>query len=308
MARRTATSRTGPRLAGAPVKLALDALNAAPAADFTAALGGIFEDAPWVAGQAASARPFATVIALHEAMLAAACAAPSDRIIAFLRGHPELAGPAAMAGDIGRDSMAEQAALGLQRRADDTDAIAALNAAYAARFGFPFILCVRRHTRPSLMHEFRRRLENDPGTERDAALREIGYITRLRLADQVAGPGMPTVNGTLTTHVLDTAAGRPANDVAMELFEVGGNQPVSLIRSVTNADGRTPQPLLSGAPLRIGTYELRFHVGEYFAGHLAQRPPFLDVIPIRFGISEPEAHYHIPLLVSPGAYSTYRGS
>ena len=285
---------------------ALDALNAASAADFTAALGAVFEDAPWVAERAAAARPFATVAALHEAMLAVARAAPTERILSFLRGHPELGGAAAAAGAIGAASMAEQSALGLQRPEDD--AFAMLNRAYSDRFGFPFILCVRRHTRASILAEFKRRLDNDPAAERDAALREIGFITRLRLLDQVAGPGKPAVHGTLTTHVLDTAAGRPAEGVPMELLEVGGRHAVSLASSVTNADGRTPAPLLSGAPLRIGVYELRFQVGAYFAGQAAGRPPFLDAIPIRFGISEPEAHYHIPLLVSPGAYSTYRGS
>ncbi len=285
---------------------ALDALNAAPPADFAAALGAVFEDAPWVAEQAAAARPFATVAALHEAMCAAVRAAPPERVASFLRGHPELGGAAAMAGDIGAASMAEQSALGLQRPEDD--ALSTLNRAYSGRFGFPFILCVRRHTRASILSEFKRRLDNDLPTERDTALREIGHITRLRLADQVTGPGMPAVHGTLTTHVLDTAAGRPAEGVAMELLEVGGTRAVPLARSVTNADGRTPAPLLSGAPLRIGVYELRFQVGAYFAGRGAQQPPFLDAIPIRFGISEPEAHYHIPLLVSPGAYSTYRGS
>jgi 2-oxo-4-hydroxy-4-carboxy-5-ureidoimidazoline decarboxylase len=286
----------------------LEALNAAALSDFTAALGEVFENAPWVAEQAALARPFATVTALHEAMLAAVHAAPPDRITAFLRGHPELAGAAAVAGKIGADSLAEQSALGLQRPKGDADALIELNRAYGDRFGFPFILCVRRHTRTSVMAEFRRRLEHDPESERDTALREIGYITRLRLANQVTGPGMPVVNGSLTTHVLDTAVGRPAQGVAMELLEVGGAHAVSLVCSVTNADGRTAAPLLHGEPLRIGTYELRFKVGGSLQGGTAQRPPFLDVIPIRFGISEPEAHYHIPLLVSPGAYSTYRGS
>ena len=283
---------------------ALDALNAASAADFTAALGAVFEDAPWVAEAAAAARPFATVAALHEAMLAAVCAAPPGRVLSFLRGHPELGGVAAAAGVISAASVAEQSALGLQRPGDDS--FAALNRAYSDRFGFPFILCVRRHTRASVLAEFKRRLDNDPAAERDAALREIGFLTRLRLTDQVAGPGMPAVHGTLTTHVLDTAAGRPAAGIPMELLEVGEDAP--LASSVTDADGRTPSPLLSGTPLRIGVYELRFRVGAYFAGQAAGRPPFLDAIPIRFGISEPEAHYHIPLLVSPGAYSTYRGS
>lgn len=119
------------------MSLRLDELNAASLADFTTALGAVFEDAPWVAEQAASARPFPTVTALHEATLAAVHAAPPDRVMSFLRGHPELAGAAAMAGEIGPDSMAEQAALGLQRAADDTSSLAALNLAYSTRFGFP---------------------------------------------------------------------------------------------------------------------------------------------------------------------------
>ncbi len=286
----------------------LDALNAASDADFAAVLGAVFEDAPWVAEGAAAARPFATVAALHEAMLGAVRAAPPERVTAFLRGHPELGGAAAAAGTIGAASMAEQSALGLQRPEDDAAALSALNRAYLDRFGFPFILCVRRHTRASVLAEFKRRLDNDPAAEQAAALREIGFITRLRLLDQVTGPGMPAVHGTLTTHVLDTAAGRPAEGVPIELMEVGSGRAVSLASSVTNADGRTAAPLLSGAPLRIGVYKLCFQVGAYFAGQAAGRPPFLDAIPIRFGISEPEAHYHIPLLVSPGAYSTYRGS
>ena len=127
------------------------------------------------------------------------------------------------------------------------------------------------------------------------------------LVMEVDGPGMPQVHGWLSTHVLDTARGQPAQGIPVELLEVGGATPQSLARSVTNADGRTDAPLLSGAPLRIGTYELRFSVGAYF-GAPEDAPPFLDLIPLRFAISEPEAHYHVPLLVSPGAYSTYRGS
>ena len=187
----------------------LDELNAASVPDFVAALGAIFEDSPWVAEQAAAARPFATVTALHGAMLAAVQTAPVERIDAFLRGHPELAGAAARAGMIGAESTAEQAALGLDRAAGETDEIAAMNAAYGARFGFPFILCVRRHSRPSLMAQFRHRLLAGPAAERATALREIGYITRLRLVDKVDGPGVPVVHGWLSTHVLDTAKGRP---------------------------------------------------------------------------------------------------
>jgi len=283
----------------------LDDLNAMPAADFAAALDGVFEDAPWVARQAAGARPFAAVAALHDAMLGAVRAAPAGTVAGFLCGHPELSGAAALAGTMGDASTAEQRALGLDQPAND---LATLNAAYRERFGIPFIVCVRRHTRSSLMAQFRRRLGQDPEAEQAAALEEIGHITRLRLVDRVSGPGAPVVTGSLTTHVLDTARGRPAVGVPVELFEVGDGAAVPLGTAVTDGQGRTAQPLLHGAALRVGQYELRFDVSGLFAGPDVAEPPFLDVIPIRFGIAEPEAHYHIPLLVSPGAYSTYRGS
>ena len=102
----------------------------------------------------------------------------------------------------------------------------------------------------------------------------------------------------LTTHVLDVSRGRPAAGVAIELLR-GGELVAS---AVTNADGRTDGPLLE--QLEAGEYELRFAVGDYFGGG----PGFLDVVPVRFGVSEPEAHHHVPLLVAPGGYSTYRGS
>ena len=283
---------------------ALGALNAMPAADFAAALAGVFEDAPWVAAAAASRRPFATVAALHAAMMEAVRAAPAAELLAFLRAHPELGGAAAQAGTIGAESRAEQAGLGLQQPQDDAAEVAALNAAYAERFGFPFILCVRRHTRPSVLAQFRRRLRAAALEEQAAALQEIGHITRLRLVDKVDGPGAPAVNGWLSTHVLDTAAARPAEGVPVTLLDAAGQV---LTRATTNTDGRTDAPLLSGAPLRIGVYELRFEVGAYFGAQEGE-VAFLDVVPVRFGISEPEAHYHVPLLVSPGAFSSYRGS
>ena len=165
--------------------ITLDDLNHASAADFTRALGEIFEHAPWVAEQAAVHRPFPTVTALHEAMVATVLAAPPAQITAFLRGHPELSGTAALTGTLASHSAAEQAGLGLDRPADD---IAALNAAYTAKFALPFIICVRRHTRASLLAEFRRRLQQDSASERTTALQEVGYITRLRLAGLVTGP------------------------------------------------------------------------------------------------------------------------
>jgi 2-oxo-4-hydroxy-4-carboxy-5-ureidoimidazoline decarboxylase len=171
-------------------------------------------------------------------------------------------------------------------------------------------VCVRRHTRDSILDRFERRLASNPDEERAAALAEIGLIARLRLVDAVDGPGKPKTDGRLSTHVLDTVSGRPAAGLRVELAEIGAGTEGLLVEAVTNADGRTDAPLLAGAPLRIGRYRLDFHVGAYFAARqvAAADPPFLDVVPIRFSIAEPEGHYHVPLLVSPWSYSTYRGS
>jgi 5-hydroxyisourate hydrolase len=115
--------------------------------------------------------------------------------------------------------------------------------------------------------------------------------------------------GRLTTHVLDTAAGKPAAGLKVELFRIGA-MPERVAIATTNAEGRADKPLIEGEAFSPGVYELRFHAGEYLrrAGVLAPDPPFLDVVPIRFGISTPGEHYHVPLLLSPYGYSTYRGS
>ena len=115
--------------------------------------------------------------------------------------------------------------------------------------------------------------------------------------------------GRLTTHVLDTASGVPARDLRVELVAADDPGP-ALGTFRTNADGRAPAALLEGASLRPGRYELRFHVAEYFRarGVSLPDPPFLDVVVIGFGIADAAQHYHVPLLVSPWSYSTYRGS
>src|SRR5262249_6016440 len=136
------------------------------------------------------------------------------------------------------------------------------------------------------------------------------YIARLRVVDTVDGPGAPRVNGRLSTHVLDTVTGKPAAGVKVVLKEIGASATALLKEAVTNADGRTDEPLLGQAPLRTGRYQIDFHACAYFAGgsFAVSDPPFLDVIPICFAIAEPEGHYHVPLLVSPWSFSTYRGS
>jgi 5-hydroxyisourate hydrolase len=120
------------------------------------------------------------------------------------------------------------------------------------------------------------------------------------------------MGGRLTTHVLDTAQGRPASGLKIELWRLDADGAGrELLKTVaTNADGRADAPLLADAELLPGGYELVFDVGAYFAAQpvAAADPPFLDRVPVRFSVADASAHYHVPLLVSPWAYSTYRGS
>ncbi|MEA3534099.1 hydroxyisourate hydrolase [Rhizobium sp. CC-YZS058] len=116
--------------------------------------------------------------------------------------------------------------------------------------------------------------------------------------------------GRLTTHVLDAALGRPAEGLVIDLVRIDGEQRTPLGSVRTNEDGRVDQPLLSGETMVAGCYELLFHAGDYLkrsSAHLTD-PPFLDLIPLRFTIADAGAHYHVPLLLSPFSYSTYRGS
>lgn len=292
--------------------LTLAALNAASLPDFVAALGAVFEHAPWVAEAAAARRPFATVAALFGAMRAAVEGASDADRLALLTGHPELAGRAARAGAIAADSIAEQAAAGLDRLSEaEYTRFEALNAQYRERFGFPFILCIKRHGRGATMREFARRVAQHPAQERAAATQEVFRIAAIRLDALVTGEGPLRTTGRISTHVLDTVTGRPAAGVAIELAEwVSEEDAVVVARAVTNADGRTDAPLIGARPVPIAAYELRFRIGDHFrsAGLGLPEPPFLDVVTIRFGVSDPEGHYHVPLVASPWSYQTYRGS
>ncbi len=117
------------------------------------------------------------------------------------------------------------------------------------------------------------------------------------------------MSGLLTTHVLDTANGKPAAGMSVELYAIEGEKRRPLKTTRTNAEGRTDEPLLGRGELASGLYEIVFDVAGYFAGETnLSDPPFLGRVPIRFGIADPEAHYHVPLLASPWSYSTYRGS
>ena len=254
--------------------LTLEGLNTAPANAFAVALSGVFEHAPWVAANVADLRPFATLGQLHGALMAVLAGAPDDVRLRFLGGYAgqDLGLPADLA-----DPMAE----------------------YHRSFGIPFIICARRHTAADALRRLRDRLAGTRAAEEAAAFAEIGHIARLRLADQVAGPDTLVRAGTLSTQVLDTRTGQPAEGMAVALLQEG----CPIAQGVTGEDG-TPAPLLTASPLRIGRYELSYEAGAYFGGQGVAS--CYGVIPVRFLLQD-TARCHVQLLLAPFSYGVYQG-
>jgi 2-oxo-4-hydroxy-4-carboxy-5-ureidoimidazoline decarboxylase len=287
-------------------------LNAGSKADFVGALANVFEYSPWIAEKAADARPFAGVTQLLDAMKAAVERAPPELRLALIKAHPDLADKTQRAAGLTAESSAEQNSAGLDRLSDaEYAAFERVNNAYRAKFGFPYIVCVRRHAKDSILRDFERRLPNDATTEVATSIAEICRIAALRLDQLVLADDRLAVHGRLSTHVLDTHSGKPAVGVPIELVELSALGESRIVtRTLTNRDGRTDRPLIGGRPVPIGDYELRFKVAEYFASKnvALSDPPFLDSIPLRFSVADPEGHLHVPLLVTPWSYATYRGS
>jgi 2-oxo-4-hydroxy-4-carboxy-5-ureidoimidazoline decarboxylase len=294
------------------MSLTIADLNSYSRDEFVAALANIFEHSPWIAEQVAAQRPFAGINVLFAAMKAAVERSPTEPQLALIKAHPDLADKTQRAAGLTAESSAEQHSVGLDRLSDaEYDAFERVNNAYRGKFGFPYIVCVRRHTKDSILRDFERRLPNDVAAEMRRSIEEICRIAALRLDQLVTAEDHLAVHGRLSTHVLDTHSGKPAAGITVELIELsdlGLSRVVT--RTVTNADGRTDRPLIGGRPVPIGKYELLFSVGDYFAGRQVplSDPPFIDRIPIRFAVSEPEGHLHVPLLVTPWSYATYRGS
>jgi len=166
--------------------LTLQSLNTLDRDAFTQTLHFAFELSPWVVERAWDARPFASVEAMHEAMMAVLDAATTADKLALIRAHPELAGKAAIAKQLTAESNAEQASAGLDRLTPEEFArFHALNAAYAERFGFPFIICVRLNDKDSILKAMAARLSNDEASEIAEAITQVGLISKLRLFDAV---------------------------------------------------------------------------------------------------------------------------
>lgn len=170
-----------------PRSVTLSELNRLDDADFVDVLGGIFEHSPWVAKEALSQRPFTSLEALHSAMIGAVQRADEGRKLELIHAHPDLAGKAALARELSSDSEQEQAGAGLDRLSEEEyGRFHALNLAYKEKFGFPFIIAVKGHTKESILSAFEVRLSNDDEAEQKRALAEIAQIARFRLDALVA--------------------------------------------------------------------------------------------------------------------------
>lgn len=286
--------------------MTLDDLNALDRDRFISEIGWIYEHSPWVAERAWTDRPFPDVEAVHASHARQVSLASNDEKLALLRAHPDLGSRLKMT----TASTDEQVSAGLDRLTSaDFDRLTALNATYRSRFDFPFILAIKGATPAQLFEAFERRLHASRDEEFGEALHQVLRIARFRLEGMMDTPKRQE-SGHLSTHVLDTAAGIPAEGVAIDVHHLDGATRRHLVHTATNADGRTPSPLLGNDALETGIYELTFHVGDYFArrGVATTSQPFLGEVVVRFGVSDPHGRFHVPLLVSPYGYTTYRGS
>ena len=291
-------------------KLTAAELSALPVADFVAAIGGVYENSPWIAEKAYASGPYDSLAALAKGLKQVVQDAGTEAQIALLQAHPDLAGKAALAGELTAESTEEQASAGLgSLTKEEMATFVSNNDAYKAKFGFPFVLAVRNARKGTILGSFTTRLQNSPSAELAEGIFQVHKIAWMRLRTLVA----PNPTGFLTCHVLDTARGCPAAGMSISLSKLneatGGWELIG--RFVTNSDGRPSDgPALKGEAFTFGTYEWMFNVGDYFAtaGVPTAGTHFLFDVPLRFGIDDPEAHYHVPLLCSPWSFSTYRGS
>jgi 2-oxo-4-hydroxy-4-carboxy-5-ureidoimidazoline decarboxylase len=314
-----------------PTKIPLNQLLGLSQPEFVNAIGGIYEKSPWIVEAfynstlsdsldptffTKNKERIVNVRVLFNEIKSHMENASKEQQLELLRSHPDLCLKIDAAVEITEESKHEQRQAGLSSlTADERETFTKLNNEYKAKFPFPFILAVRNASKHTVLGALRGRVNSTLEQEIDCALFQVNKIAWMRLLDIVDAPEGSAHGGFLTCHVLDTANGQPAAGMTIELYvyeNVDGGQKCKLLKSfVTNSDGRLDGPALKGHEFQVGTFEWRFYVGDYFAEFSASRisgTPFLDVVPLKFGLDDPTEHYHVPLLVSPWSYSTYRGS
>lgn len=287
-----------------------------PSETIVSVLGGIYEHSPWVAEEFTkeseeTLKAISTVSELAARLKAIVNDSSDEQKLALLRAHPDLCAKVEAMKKLTKESQEEQSRSGLQSiTGDELVSFKAMNESYKNKFGFPFILAVRNASKSTVLGALEGRLNNSSSQrEFNTALEQVHNIAWMRLLTKV---NTDAAAGFLTCHVLDTANGIPAEKMKIVLTRLTPEESAGVIGEfITNDDGRLEGgPALKGEKFLVGTYQWEFHTGDYFAskGQKLNGTPFLDVIPIRFGIDNPDDHYHVPLLVSPWGFSTYRGS
>lgn len=285
-------------------------------------LGGIYEHSPWIAekfyvenmeqNEANNGTiHINNVNELFMKMSSVVDNSTYEQKLLLLRAHPDLCTKIDNLKSLTKASQDEQSSAGLHTMTDEErNKFAVMNSTYREKFGFPFILAVKNATKHTVLAAVEGRIQRSKESEFDGALHQVHKIAWMRLLSTFHIQGGQ--KGFLTCHVLDTCHGIPAANMRIQLRRLTPAENSGLVNTfVTNSDGRLEGgPALKNEDFQLGTYELLFFAGDYFAQKNTKMTgiPFLNEIPIRFGIDDPEEHYHVPLLVSPWSYSTYRGS
>lgn len=234
----------------------------------------------------------------------------TEQKLELLEAHPDLCAKIDQLKSLTKESQEEQSKAGLASMTDEERSkFGTLNEEYKSKFGFPFILAARNATKYTVLSAIEGRVHLTRDVEFAGALVQVSKIAWMRLLAALDTSGH---KGFLTCHVLDTQNGCPAEGMRIHLHRLSPPEHAGFVKEfITNNDGRLDGgPALKGEEFIVGTYEWTFYAGDYFARKNAKTSgvPFLNEIPLRFGIDDPAEHYHVPLLVSPWSYSTYRGS
>jgi 2-oxo-4-hydroxy-4-carboxy-5-ureidoimidazoline decarboxylase len=295
---------------GAAERAGLEALNALPAEAARQHLLACCASERW-ADEVTAGRPYGSAAALLDRSDAAVAGLTRADLEQALAGHPRIGRPA---GPAGGGSQREQAGVQAADRAT-IEALADANEAYERRFGHIYLVCASGRSGEHLLALLRERLGHDPDAEWEVVRRELGQINRIRLR-RLLGEGTIALTSAVTTHVLDTARGAPAAGVQVRLERVSAAGPEEIGRARTDADGRVRA--IGPGRLGPGTYRLTFGTAGYFAdlnaktasGPASSGEPgaFFPEVAVTFAIDGSAPHYHVPLLLSPFGYSTYRGS
>ncbi|WP_332630808.1 2-oxo-4-hydroxy-4-carboxy-5-ureidoimidazoline decarboxylase [Halalkalibacter flavus] len=284
------------------IKISMEKVNKMDQSQFINIVGAVFEHSPWVAEKSWNAHPFVNLEQMYNHMIEEMHGATTALKLSLLRAHPDLGTRL----EVSESSRDEQKNAGLSQLSEqEFEEFSMLNKDYINKFGFPFIMAVKGQSKKAIKSNMKARIHNSYEEEFETALQQVSKIARFRLWDLILEKEL----GKLTTHVLDISTGKPAQNVVIELWKRNNdNHFVKIGQSRTNSDGRVPEPLLEANEMKKGTYQIRFNVGDYYRSKLEKEPYFLEIVPIQFVITKENEHYHVPLLIAPGGYSTYRGS